>query len=92
MRLLIIAALLLSTGALHAATRTPAPSALPTIYAFHKAYENCYRADPAHECDTADRLQKKLEGQGFCIRGHVFVGQSSKDGKHCYKMQHSIPY
>jgi len=99
MKNLIIALLLLATTPAFAVNRTAPPSVLPTIYALHKAYSLCYRTDRATHpveyflkaCADDVRLQKKLEAQGFCVRGHVFVGQYSGDRKHCYKLNYSVP-
>jgi len=92
MRLLIIAALLLSAGPSLASPRHPTPAQWKDIHTFSDAASYCanHRTDEEGgevgetktNCDTADRLRKKLKAQGFCTYGKGGVGRAGKH--HCY--------
>lgn len=75
---------------------------LPTIDKFAEVFEPCFHAPEDEQgntdkvkqqkyCKTAQALQKKLEANGYCVRGHVIVGRPSKDGKHCYEIHFPNP-
>jgi len=35
-------------------------------------------------CKAMDKLEKKLQANGYCLVGRAIVGRPSKDRKHCY--------
>jgi hypothetical protein len=88
MRLLIIAAVLLSTGPSLASPRHPTPAQWRDIHKFGDAAAYCANHRTGEgggevgktkiNCDIEDRLGKKLEAQGFCLYAKGGVGRTGK--------------
>jgi len=101
-RVIAAMTLLLLAGPALASPRHPTPAQWKDIHAYSEAeafWINHHTGVPEDESAEvrksradADRLEKKLTAQGFCVYGKGGVGRSSKDGKHCYTVRDpSIP-
>jgi hypothetical protein len=76
MKPLIVAALLVLAAPAVASVRPPTPAQEKDLQTIYRTFGACTENEKL--CDTAHKLMKKLEKQGFCFYKRLVVGRTGK--------------
>src|SRR4051794_7805075 len=76
--LIIASALLVLAAPAFASPRHPTPAQQKDLQTIYHTFGQCGDSEREKECDTAHKLMKKLEGQGFCFYKRLVVGRTGK--------------